>query len=86
MNILELWIIIATLGFSLAAPLGPVNTEMIKQITKSSFNIKVAWFSSILTGIGAMTCDFIIALVALTVGGELMNNVFSNCSVIYQLV
>lgn len=78
MNFLELWLVIASLGFSLAAPLGPVNTEMIKQIVKSSFNIKIAWFSSVLTGIGAMTCDFIIALLALTVGGELMDEVFSN--------
>lgn len=59
------------LGFSLAAPLGPVNMEMIKQSLKSKFGFLLG----MITGIGAMTGDFIIASVVLFIGDEYLRNV-----------
>ena len=73
-----IWIIIATLGITLAAPLGPINLEMIKHALNTSVSRKFAWFSAVLIGIGAMTGDFLVALSALTIGGEVLSSYFSN--------
>lgn len=58
------------LGFSLAAPLGPVNMEMIKQGLSSVRG----WILGIITGVGAMTGDFVIATSVLFVGAEFLQN------------
>jgi len=58
------------LGFSLAAPIGPVNMEMIKRALQS----KWGWLLGVVTGIGAMTGDFIIASVVLFVGDEYLRS------------
>ncbi|WP_455464076.1 LysE family transporter [Candidatus Hodarchaeum mangrovi] len=73
-----IWIITATLGVTLAAPLGPINLEMIKHALNTSVSRKFAWMSAVLIGIGAMTGDFLIALTALTIGGEVLSSFFSN--------
>ncbi|MDH5403287.1 MAG: LysE family transporter [Candidatus Heimdallarchaeota archaeon] len=54
------------LGFSLAVPLGPINMEMIKQ-TLANRKPK----RGLITGIGAMTGDFTIALTILSIGTTL---------------
>ncbi len=76
-NIILTWITIAILGITLAAPLGPVNVEMIKQALNKSINYKLAWLAAILTGIGATSGDLIIATTALAVGGEILKDIFS---------
>lgn len=68
----------AALGFTLAVPLGPVNVEMIKTILDRSISENIKWIAAVLTGIGAMTGDFLIAFSALTIGGEILINLFSN--------
>jgi threonine/homoserine/homoserine lactone efflux protein len=75
---LEIWVFVAFLGFTLAAPLGPINAEVIKQALDKAISEKLAWGLAILTGIGAMTGDFVVAFSALTLGGEVLINVFSN--------
>ncbi|MHA2028414.1 MAG: LysE family transporter [Candidatus Kariarchaeaceae archaeon] len=65
------FLFLAILGFSLALPLGPVNMEMIKQGVAS----KRGWILGILTGIGAMTGDFVISMSVLFVGSELLASV-----------
>lgn len=77
-SILEIWVFVAFLGFTLAAPLGPINAEVIKQALDKAINEKLAWGLAILTGIGAMTGDFVVAFSALTLGGEILLSVFSN--------
>ncbi len=77
-SVLETWIFVSFLGFTLAAPLGPINAEVIKQALDKTVSEKLAWGSALLTGIGAMTGDFLIASLALTVGGEILMDVFSN--------
>ncbi|MHA2203365.1 MAG: LysE family translocator [Candidatus Hodarchaeales archaeon] len=77
-GILEIWVFVAFLGFTLAAPLGPINAEVIKQALDKTISEKIAWGSAILTGIGAMTGDFVVAFSALTVGGEILTIFFSN--------
>ncbi|MFX0212380.1 MAG: hypothetical protein ACFFDT_40780, partial [Candidatus Hodarchaeota archaeon] len=77
-SVLELWVFVGFLGFTLAAPLGPINAEVIKQALNKSVSEKLAWGSAILTGIGAMTGDFVVAFSALTVGGEILIDIFSN--------
>ncbi len=81
MNLFEIfgvWIITAFLGITLAAPLGPINLELLKNALNPEFTRKAAWISALLIGIGAMTGDFIVALSAVTLGGEIMESVFSN--------
>ena len=78
LNIILTWITIAILGITLAAPLGPVNVEMIKQALNKSINYKLAWLAAILTGIGATSGDLIIATTALTIGGEILIDIFSS--------
>ena len=77
-EILGIWIIIAFLGVTLAAPLGPINLELIKNGLNTSLTRKAAWFSAFFLGVGAMTGDFIIALSALSIGGEVLETFFSN--------
>ncbi|PWI47338.1 hypothetical protein CEE45_12140 [Candidatus Heimdallarchaeota archaeon B3_Heim] len=77
-EILGIWIITAFLGVTLAAPLGPINLELIKNGLNTSITRKAAWFSTIILGVGAMTGDFIIALSALSIGGEVLETFFSN--------
>ena len=66
-------LLLVVLGFSLAAPLGPVNMEMIKQ----ALSKRKGWFFSILTGIGAMSGDFIIAFTSMTLGQEFLRAIIS---------
>jgi threonine/homoserine/homoserine lactone efflux protein len=80
-----MWIFIAFLGFTLAAPLGPINAEVIKQALDKTISERLAWGSAILTGIGAMTGDFVVAFSALTVGGEILIHVFSNAVIKFLL-
>jgi threonine/homoserine/homoserine lactone efflux protein len=77
-EIIIVWITVAILGVTLAAPLGPVNAEMIKQGLNKSISHKSAWIAAILTGVGAMNGDFIVATTALMVGGEILIDVFSS--------
>jgi threonine/homoserine/homoserine lactone efflux protein len=80
-NLIEffgIWGVIAALGVTLAAPLGPINLELIKNALNTSISRKAAWLSALLLGLGAMSGDFLVALTALTVGGEVLNSVFSN--------
>ena len=77
-SLLEIWVIVAFLGFTLAAPLGPINAEMIKQVLNKSIPNNVAWLAAVLTGIGALTGDFIVAFSFLTIGGELLITIFTN--------
>ncbi len=88
MNIIEIlgiWLVTASLGVTLAAPLGPINLELIKNALDTSITRKAAWISALLIGIGAMTGDFIVALSALTVGGEVLESFFSNLWVKFLL-
>ncbi|MFW9778468.1 MAG: LysE family translocator [Candidatus Heimdallarchaeota archaeon] len=77
-SIFETWVIVAALGFTLAVPLGPINVEIIKTILDGSISENTKWIAAVLTGIGAMTGDFLIAFSALTIGGEILINLFSN--------
>ncbi len=63
----------ATLGFSLAAPLGPVNMEMIKVGTSRRFG----WIFGIITGLGASTADFLIATIVLFIGAEFFSGLLT---------
>jgi len=82
---IETWLFIAFLGFTLAAPLGPINAEVIKQALDKSISEKLAWGAAISTGIGAMTGDFVVAFSALTVGGTILISVFSNAVIKFVL-
>ncbi|MFX1536751.1 MAG: LysE family transporter [Promethearchaeota archaeon] len=84
-SFIEIWIIVAALAFSLAVPIGPINLEIIKQILNKSVNEKIAWIAAVLTGIGAITGDFIIAFSALTIGGEVFLFFFSNPLILFLL-
>ena len=77
-EIITIWPFIAGLGISLAAPMGPVNAEVIKHALNKSVDSKIAWLSSVLIGVGAMTGDFVIAFSSLTIGGEILQSFFSN--------
>lgn len=63
---LSTWFFLGTLGFTLAAPLGPVNMQMIKLVLSDARG----WLWGFLTGIGAMTGDFLISMTVLFVGAE----------------
>lgn len=65
------FLFLAILGFTLALPLGPVNMEMIKQGVAS----KRGWILGVLTGIGAMTGDFIVSMSVLFVGSEVLSSI-----------
>lgn len=82
---IETWLFIAFLGFTLAAPLGPINVEVIKQALDKTISEKLAWGAAISTGIGAMTGDFVVAFSALTVGGAILISVFSNAVIKFIL-
>ncbi|MFX1251641.1 MAG: LysE family transporter [Promethearchaeota archaeon] len=82
-SFIEIWIMVAALAFSLAIPIGPINLEIIKQILNKSVNEKIAWIIAVLTGIGAITGDFIIAFSALTIGGEVFLLFFSNPLILF---
>jgi threonine/homoserine/homoserine lactone efflux protein len=71
-------LVAAFLGFSLAVPLGPVNAEITKQILSKSLSERLAWFSAVLTGLGAMVGDFIVAFTFLSIGGEILIGYLSN--------
>ena len=64
------------LGFSLAAPIGPVNMEMLKQ----TLSRNKGWVLGMMTGLGAMTGDFIIAFSALTLGEKTIAQLATNIS------
>lgn len=84
-SFIEIWIVVAFLGFSLAVPLGPVNAEMIKQVLSKSSGEKIAWLAAILTGIGAMTGDFLVAFTFLSIGGEILIDFFANPFIRFSL-
>ncbi|MFX0173975.1 MAG: hypothetical protein ACFE9L_18980, partial [Candidatus Hodarchaeota archaeon] len=77
-NFIEIWLVVAFLGFSLAVPLGTVNAEIIKQILSKSSSERLAWFAAVLTGLGAMLGDFIVAFTFLSIGGEILIDYLSN--------
>lgn len=59
------------LGFTLAAPIGPVNVEMLKQTLTNTRG----WLYGIITGLGAITGDFIIASSVLYFGSEFLEDI-----------
>ncbi|RMG31443.1 MAG: hypothetical protein D6732_14855 [Methanobacteriota archaeon] len=65
---------LSVLGFSLAAPLGPVNMEIIKQ----AFQKSKGFILGLMTGVGAMSADFVIAMTVLFIGSEVLGNLISN--------
>ena len=65
------------LGFTLAAPLGPVNAEMIKKALAS----KDGWILGAITGIGALTGDLLIAMTVLFIGAEFLASYLAIISV-----
>ncbi len=65
---------LSLLGFSLAAPPGPVNLEMLKQ----GFGKYNTYARSIFTGFGAMTADLTIALSILFIGTEYLSHFLDN--------
>lgn len=81
----QVWVFVAFLGFTLAAPLGPINAEVIKQALNKAVSERLAWSLAVLTGIGAMTGDFVVAFSALTLGGQLLTNIFSNPGIKFLL-
>jgi threonine/homoserine/homoserine lactone efflux protein len=84
-SFIEIWIVVALLGFSLAVPLGPVNAEMIKQVLSKSSSEKIAWLAAILTGMGAMTGDFLVAFTFLSIGGDILIDFFANPFIRFSL-
>ncbi|MCY3411055.1 MAG: LysE family transporter [Candidatus Heimdallarchaeota archaeon] len=64
---------LAGLGFTLAAPLGPVNVEMLKHTLSG----KNGWKMGVITGFGASSADFMIALTILNIGARVMERYFS---------
>ncbi|UCE14391.1 MAG: LysE family transporter [Candidatus Heimdallarchaeota archaeon] len=80
-NFLLTWVFVGFLGFTLAAPIGPINAEIIKQVLNKSIAEKLAWGAAVFTGFGAMTGDFIVAFTFLTIGEEVMTDVFSDPSI-----
>ncbi len=70
------------LGFTLAAPLGPVNAEMIKK----SLAHRTGWIYGFMTGIGAMTGDFIIASSILFIGAEVFSKYLENVIISVSLL
>jgi threonine/homoserine/homoserine lactone efflux protein len=79
MSLLEIWLLLATLGFSLAAPLGPVNIAMMKNAININYSKLIHRLGlSTITGVGAMTGDFIIAFSVLTLGGVVIETWFLN--------
>lgn len=56
------------LGLTLAAPLGPVNAEMIKK----TISHERGWRLGLITGFGASTGDFTIAMTVLFIGAEVL--------------
>lgn len=63
---------LSALGFSLAAPLGPVNMEMIKQGVKHKG--RSGTLRGFITGIGAMSGDFTIAMTVLFIGASILKS------------
>ncbi len=70
------------LGITLAVPIGPINLEMLKQ----TLSQKKGWFLGIITGIGAMSGDFVIAMTAMSLGSEFLEDAIENSSVKFILV
>ncbi len=68
---------LGVLGFSLAAPLGPVNIEMMKKTLSN----KKGWLLGIITGFGATSADFIIAMSVLFIGSEGLSFILKNSTV-----
>lgn len=77
-SFLETWLVVGFLGLTLAVPLGPVNAEIIKQVLDKALTTKFSWLLALLTGIGAMTGDFIVAFSILTIGIEILEVIFLN--------
>lgn len=68
------FLFLSTLGFSLAAPLGPVNVEMIRQsLTKSHGTLR-----GVLIGLGATSADLLIAMSVLSIGAKKVGDVLSH--------
>ena len=45
LEILSIWIILASLGVSLAAPIGPINLELMKNALNTELTRKGDWFT-----------------------------------------
>ncbi|MFX0209059.1 MAG: LysE family transporter [Candidatus Hodarchaeota archaeon] len=71
-----------SLGITLAVPIGPINLEMLKQTLAQ----RKGWFLGIITGIGAMSGDFIIAMTAMSLGSAFLEDLIENSSVKFILV
>lgn len=75
------YIFLATLGFTLAAPLGPVNMEMIKRGVANS----KGYIFAFITGVGAMTGDFLVAMSVLLIGAEIFVKLLEIRAVLFFL-
>lgn len=75
-------LILLSLGFSLAVPLGPVTMEMIKQ----TLSQKIGWIYGIITGLGAISGDFFISMTILFVGNRQLENLLDNTIIYVVLV
>ncbi len=67
-------IILTGLGLTLAIPIGPVNMEMIKQ----GLLKKNGYILGLITGIGAMSADFSIAMTVLFLGSRFLTDLLGN--------
>ncbi|MHA1912688.1 MAG: LysE family translocator [Candidatus Kariarchaeaceae archaeon] len=81
MNLTDI-LLLMSLGFSLAAPLGPINLELLKQTLSRS----KGWIFGLMTGFGAMTGDFIIAMTAMYLGEEKLSEAIEISAVKYSLL
>ena len=75
-------LLLMSLGFSLAAPLGPINLELLKQTLSRS----KGWVFGLMTGFGAMTGDLIIAMTAMYLGEQKLKEAIEISAVKYALL
>ena len=81
MNLIDIFLLMA-LGFSLAAPFGPINLELLKQ----TLSRNKGWVFGLMTGFGAMTGDLIIAMTAMYLGEEKLKETIEISAVKYSLL
>jgi threonine/homoserine/homoserine lactone efflux protein len=81
MNLTDI-LLLMSLGFSLAAPLGPINLELLKQ----TLSRKRGWVFGLMTGFGAMTGDLIISMTAMSIGEEKLTEAIEFSAVKYFLL
>ena len=82
MPIINDWVRLALYGLVLAVPLGPVNLQIIRNAINRTLSATrpslAAWSLAVLTGIGAMTGDFLVAFSAISLGNELIKAFVDN--------